>query len=151
MMRLILLLIICSLWGFSCNQNKTAQKFNVDTKEVVISSFKRSVSFTVEVADTDLKRSQGLMYRRYLGDNEGMLFIFDQQAIHPFWMKNTYIPLDIIFFAQDFTVVGVIKNTKPLSLERLSIDAPAKYALEVKAGTIKRFAIGIGHKARFAL
>lgn len=107
------------------------------------------IKFSVEIADTAQKREQGLMFRRHLPANEGMLFIFDQLTIHPFWMKNTYLPLDLIFFDDNFRIVGMIENAIPMNDKLMSIEKPSRYVLEVIAGTIKKHGIDINSLARF--
>lgn len=88
----------------------------------------------VEVANDNLKREKGLMYRDYLGDDEGMLFIFDEEKPLTFWMKNTYIPLDIIFLNSQKQVVQIYTNTKTnQTIETYPSIVPAQYVVEVNA------------------
>ena len=95
------------------------------------------IKVTVEVADTDEKRSQGLMYRKHLEMGHGMLFVFPESSIQRFWMKNTYIPLDMIFVNEEYTVVGVLPDVESMTLAARSVDLPAKYVVEVPAGFSK--------------
>ena len=92
------------------------------------------VSVRLEVADTDATRTKGLMYRAALADGEGMLFVFDDTREHGFWMKNTFIPLDMIFIDDDLRVVGVHARAVPQSTETVSVGVPSRYVLEVPAG-----------------
>src|SRR5438094_401948 len=89
----------------------------------------------VEVAATPEAQARGLMYRRVLADGQGMLFVFPAEAPHQFWMKNTFIPLDMIFIAADGRIVGIHPNATPLSTAPLGVERPSRYVLEV-AGVV---------------
>jgi len=106
-------------------------------------------AFEVELAISNEERARGLMYRREMADDYGMLFIFQNDADHTFWMKNTYIPLDMIFIDRDLNVVGVYRDAKPLSEESISVRKSSRYVLEIKAGLSERFGIDEGVKAVF--
>jgi uncharacterized protein len=95
----------------------------------------------VEVANTTTAREVGLMYRQHLDSDAGMLFVFDQPQHLTFWMKNTEIPLDMIFARADGTVVGIIKNAEPFSERQLSVARESQYVLEVNGGFTRRHGI----------
>jgi len=104
-----------------------------------------------EVADSGPKRQQGLMFRKSLSDNEGMLFIFDEEGQHAFWMQNMLISLDIIWINQEKIIVDIITNTPPCN-DACNIMVPrskAKYVLEVRSGFVQKHNIKIGQKAIF--
>ena len=103
-----------------------------------------AVAVSLEVAGTPAERERGLMYRGALADGHGMLFIFDQDEDHTFWMKNTLIPLDMLFIARAGTVVGVHANATPLSTASISVGRPSRYVLEVPGGYTARHEIGAG-------
>jgi len=107
-----------------------------------------SEPFIMEVAATNESRTKGLMFRDSLGAREGMLFLFPQQQRLSFWMKNTLIPLDMVFVANDWTVVGVLENVPPLSEAPRFIDGNSQYVLEFKAGTAQRVGIVKGAAVR---
>jgi len=109
----------------------------------------REVVFYVEVADTPAKRELGLQYRRELGDDRGMLFLFASESRQTFWMKNTPIPLDMIFINRDRKIVGVVEQAVPYSLESRSVGAPSQYVLEINGGLAKRHGIKAGDSVRF--
>lgn len=97
--------------------------------------------FEGEVAKTPEQIKQGLMFRKEkLGDKVGMLFLMKLDN-HSFWMKNTYIPLDVIFLDSDMRVVGFVKNTTPLSLKSISIDKKSQNILEVDSGAVDKYNI----------
>lgn len=105
--------------------------------------------FDVWIAADDQSRERGLMYVRELPPGKGMLFLFEQPQPVAFWMKDTYVSLDLVFIGPDEFVVNVAENTEPLSLEPIESEGPVTAVLELVAGTAKR--IGLGPGARIAL
>jgi len=105
---------------------------------------REKISVSVETAKTREARGLGLMYRKSLKKNSGMLFIFEEEKQHPFTMKNTYIPLDMIFISRTKKIVGIIENTRPLTRGPYSIKTASKYVLEVNAGFCSKNGISIG-------
>ena len=103
----------------------------------------------VEVPKTPQERAQGLMGRRHLGENEGMLFIFETEDYHSFWMKNTLIPLSIAFIDREGKVVRIV-DMEPLSLESHPPPRPILYALEMKKGWFSTNGIQVGDVLRFS-
>jgi len=98
-------------------------------------------SIAIEIADTPETQMQGLMGRSALGDSSGMLFVFERIEPQNFWMKNTPIPLDIIFIGADGCIVNIVESTTPMSKQRYRSKGPIKYVVEVRAGFVKRFKI----------
>jgi len=107
-----------------------------------------SHTFQVEVADTPEMRAQGLMYRRSLPADYGMLFDFERDEPVSMWMKNTYVALDMVFILSDGTVHRVEQNTTPLSTRTIDSGVPVRYVLELPAGTAARLGIARGAKVR---
>jgi len=103
----------------------------------------------IEVVDTADEIEQGLMYRQKMDKNKGMLFIFPDMQPRGFWMKNTYIPLDIIYVDADKTIVSIQKNTIPLSRQDLPSDGEAQYVIEVNAGFSDLHGLVPGDKVDF--
>jgi hypothetical protein len=117
---------------------------------VTISSRQRGdVAFQVEVADSPAKRELGLQYRRDLAPDRGMIFLFPDESRQTFWMKNTPIPLDMIFIGRDMKVVGIVAQTVPFSLDARSVEAPSQYVLEINGGLAERHGIQAGDRVRF--
>ena len=108
------------------------------------------VRVTVEVADTPQKRSFGLMYRRDLPELHGMLFLFPREEPLSFWMKNTPLPLDIIFINTAHTIVSIAQNTTPFSEKPLPSGSPAQFVLEVNGGFCRRHGVAVGDRVEFA-
>jgi uncharacterized protein len=103
----------------------------------------------VEVVNTDETRARGLMFRKSLEPDTGMLFVFDETEDHSFWMRNTLISLDIIFLDEGRGVVGVIANAPPKSEVSRSVGKPSRYVVEVAGGEAAAHAVGPGTRAAF--
>ena len=103
-------------------------------------------SFLVEIAANDEERARGLMYRKELPEGRGMLFDFKREQDVGFWMKNTYISLDMIFIRADGTIRRIAANTEPLSERMVPAGGPVRYVLEVIGGTARKLGIEPGDK-----
>ena len=117
--------------------------------KVTIETAEDAVSFQVEIAATPEKREVGLMYRRELPLDYGMLFIFPGERINSFWMKNTPIPLDMIFISGERKIVGIVHETAPFSLEGRSVSVPSQFVLEINGGLSHRYGFKAGDVVRF--
>ena len=102
-----------------------------------------SAKFTVEVADTDAERTQGLMFRDNMAKFESMLFVYDNPQQVAFWMKNTLIPLDILYFTAEGVLLDIRENAAPGDLVPFRSSGPVQYVLEVNAGTSKTLKLGL--------
>lgn len=105
--------------------------------------------FQVEVARSDAEQARGLMFRTELGPNEGMIFPRDPVDVPSFWMKNTPLPLDIIFIGTDRRVLNVVANTVPYSLEPVAAIGPSGAVLEIPAGRAAQLGIGPGARVEW--
>jgi uncharacterized protein len=124
-----------------------AMTLPVDPDPLTVETSHGERSFTVEIADDPGERERGLMFREDMDDMHGMLFVFEEQRDVGFWMKNTPMPLDLVFIAQD----GTIKAIKPgvsMSEAVISPGVPVRFVLELKAGIAARNGIVDGEKAR---
>jgi len=104
----------------------------------------RSVPFRVEIARTEPERNKGLMYRDHLAPDAGMLFIFERPLPLTFWMKNTLIPLDMIFIGGDHRVVGIVENAEPRTTTGRRVEGLAQYVLEINGGMSAQLGIQAG-------
>jgi len=104
----------------------------------------------VEVASTGSQREVGLMYRKHLDDNAGMIFVFPDEAPRNFWMHNTAIPLDMIFADANGVVIGIVANAQPYSDKLLGVEGKAEYVLEVNGGFCAKNGIKAGDKLEFS-
>lgn len=137
------LLALCAWTGFG------AQAASVQPLEIVT---KNGVHvFSVEMATTDKERKTGLMYRKELPDGKGMLFDFSPEQQISMWMKNTFIPLDMIFIRADGRILRIAENTEPHSLAIISSGGPARAVLEVIAGTAHKYGIKPGDRVAHPL
>jgi len=109
------------------------------------------LSIDIEVADTEIKRQQGLMHRRHMEPNHGMLFIMDRLEEQNFFMRNTYISLDIIYLDQDKKVVSIAKNTQTLNDKSIPSRGDALYVLEVVAGYAETHRVAVGDQMDWEL
>ena len=117
---------------------------------VVFDSGKNGVHVNIEIADTFDERQSGLMFRDHLDENDGMLFIFDEEGYYPFWMKNTLIPLDMIWISEDLRVVDIL-HANPCKQDPCKSYKPsgnAKYVVEVNQNFTTKNNINIGDKLR---
>lgn len=117
-----------------------------ERSEAVVLTRQGPVRFEVELATTPKQREQGLQHRPQLRAYEGMLFVFDEVAPVYMWMKNTLIPLDMIFLAADGRIVNIVERTTPLSLATVPSAGPAKGVLEVVGGAARRYGIEPGDR-----
>ena len=97
----------------------------------------------------DNERQRGLMYRDSLGEDEGMLFLFEEMGPLSFWMKNTWIPLDMLFIDDDLTVVGIVDNAEPMTTTPRNPGGHSRFVLEVKGGLSQQLGMVAGQKVRF--
>jgi uncharacterized membrane protein (UPF0127 family) len=125
------------------------QSAEADEFVAVIETANGPHRFAIEIADTPEERAQGLMFRETMAADAGMLFDygFDQQGV-AFWMKNTPLPLDMIFIRSDGTITQIAADTTPFSLEPVPSALPVRFVLEVNAGTAKRLGLKPGDRLR---
>ena len=121
------------------------QRFEHDVLEIEIADGRRH-RLEVELALTARQHAQGLMYRRSLAEDGGMLFLYSGAGTVSMWMKNTAIPLDMLFIAPDGRIVDIVERTVPYSLETVSSRVPASAVLEVNGGTVTRLGIQPGDR-----
>jgi hypothetical protein len=107
--------------------------------------------FSVEIVREEKDRNRGLMYRRKMARDRGMLFDYDPPQPVSFWMKNTYIALDIIFIGGDGRIITIAENTTPLSLAPIPSGGAARGVLEINGGLSKKLGIKVGDRVRHAL
>ena len=105
--------------------------------------------FEVELALDSEQRAQGLMYRRDLADGAGMLFVYGREWPVSMWMRNTFIPLDMLFIAGDGRIARIVERTVPQSLETISSGRPVTAVLEVNGGTVARLGIRPGDRVLY--
>jgi uncharacterized membrane protein (UPF0127 family) len=107
------------------------------------------VRVSLEVARTPEEQRQGLMHRRYLAPDRGMLFVYDEPRERCLWMKNTHVPLDMIFLDRNHVVVDVVENAAPRTTQRRCSAVPAQYVIEVVGGFVRKHRIRRGSRVDF--
>ncbi len=156
MKRLIPLLLItitvlsgCVVTDFF---NSVKEKFSggkLPTQEIVLETKNEKIQLTAEIADSTEEREKGLMDRKELADGNGMLFVFPDSAERKFWMKNTLIPLDLLFFDENKSVVSSVESMQPCdtpACQTYDSYIPAEYALELPTGFIAKHKVKLGDK-----
>ena len=108
----------------------------------VVNDAGKTLTFDVYLAEDFDQHRRGLMFVRDMPETTGMLFIYEQVDIRSIWMKNTYIPLDIVFARDDGTVINIVRDATPQTLNSNRSAEPARYVLELNGGTTRRLAIG---------
>jgi hypothetical protein len=141
------------IFNFSKNTTESFTDNKPDNSATPAPSFKKDgeltfqkdqEKLTIEIADNEAEITQGLMYRRTMPDSCGMVFVFADSQPRTFWMKNTYLPLDILFLDETKKIVTIQANRTPFSVEQIPSFEKAKYVLEVNAGYCKRKGIEKG-------
>jgi uncharacterized membrane protein (UPF0127 family) len=161
--------ILCCLALLGCTEPQIQQKktnstkasaVNADTEDqsqkglpkgkvILTPENGKEVTVRVEIAADQETRRMGLMFRQKLADDEGMIFLFNEEDHQSFWMKNTYLPLDMIFIKSDMTVLGVCEGAVPLTTDGREVPGNSQYVLEVNANFAHRHEIKAGTKVRF--
>jgi len=127
------------------DENQDVEGLPVD-EIIIIRSSGDSVRFMVEIASSPKQQAKGLMYRNTLDSNKGMLFVFPNSAERSFWMRNTYIPLDLLFIRADGIVHHIHEMAEPHSLKSIKSNGLALAVLEISGGEAKKQNITIGDR-----
>jgi len=138
---------LAMLGAVSCKSGgQTAGRSSARTGDptVVVQVDGRAVPFRVEVALTPDEHACGLMYRSHLDADAGMLFVFEEPAVQRFWMKNTLIPLDMIFITPDLHIAGIVANAQPETETERMVPARSQYVLEIGGGLSQRLGLRAG-------
>jgi len=151
---LLVPLVIVMALSACKNDTKAIKQTEVSfKKEGELTIYKAADSTTttldIEIADTEFDRETGLMYRSSMEDKQGMLFVFDNEQPRYFYMKNTQIPLDIIYIGANKKIVSFQKNAKPFDESSLPSNKPAQYVLEVNAGLVDSWNVRVGDSIAF--
>jgi uncharacterized protein len=130
--------------GIDAQQSSQLRGFERDT--LVIQRQQGRDTFRIWLAETPAQHEQGLMWIRELAADQGMLFVLGEQREMSMWMKNTYVPLDMLFLAPDGKITHIINDAVPLSQEILSSGGSVSGVLEIHAGEAKRRGIKVGDR-----
>jgi len=148
---LIKIIILCSvLLSLTAMTDKRQydKKYNVKL-QIINNQSNRISNFMVKIAKTDDEKEVGLMWIKYLPENYGMLFEFGHQEIVNMWMKNTKIPLDMLFINQEHKIINIKHRAQPESLEIISSTSLVTKVLEINGGLVEKLGIKIGDKISY--
>lgn len=158
-LKVVVLLVLLSGLTYSCKEDQKRSKVSpveiTFKKEGELSLLKASndsliQKLNIEIADDDYQTETGLMYRKSMEDSQGLLFIFPDSQYRTFYMRNTQIPLDIIYIDENRTILNIQKNAKPFDETSLPSEGPAKYVLEINAGLSTEWHLEKGDKIQFS-
>ncbi|KLN61403.1 hypothetical protein WH96_07160 [Kiloniella spongiae] len=144
------IILVCSMIFIATSISVAQVLFEQDTL-TIFSATGKAHKFDIEIASSNEERSQGLMYRKDMAENAGMIFIYDKPNNVMMWMKNTYIPLDMLFLNSEGKIVYIKENTTPHSTKTISSDQNVIGVLELNAGTAFRLGIKVGDIAQHRL
>ena len=149
--RQILLVLLFAVAGYFLVQSLLRISSEADMLSVYFANpdGSRSADFKFEVAKSEAERRKGLMYRKELAANRGMIFVYPEDKVNSMWMRNTYISLDMLFLSVDNKVVGVIENVPMLNEEVRKVEQPSRYVVELAAGAAKANKIQVGSIAKY--
>lgn len=149
MIKKLVLIIVLSFSLVAC-QEEQPQVTEKTGALTIISADNMSHPFTVELALTVEEQATGLMHRTEMAEDAGMLFYFGEEAERGFWMKNTLIPLDMIFIRADGTIHKIHENAVPEDLTRISSNGPVAAVLEIKGGVSRKMGIKPGDRVEYS-
>jgi uncharacterized membrane protein (UPF0127 family) len=147
--RYIVFIVCCQITVFPAYAQEQAVTF--PTASLAIKTLQKTISFTVEVADTPQQQEHGLMFRKSLDHDHGMIFDFKAPRHVDFWMKNTLIPLDMIFIDNNGTVTQIVENAEPESTRTIPSDQDVRAVLEVAGGVVKQDRIAKGDRVIYSI
>jgi uncharacterized membrane protein (UPF0127 family) len=133
----------------ACASSRSSDAGRPPARVVIETAAGQRHTVAVEVARTEAELTRGLMHRERLAPDAGMLFVFDASEVHSFWMKDTLIPLDMMFIDEGGRIVGVVERAEPRTLSLRSVDAPSRYVLEVNGGWSAAHGVRAGDHVRF--
>ncbi len=153
-LNIILGIVVLLIAGFLflCAQNNSRLQNNKKTENNISKVCFKNKCFDVEIANTPEEKRIGLMNRKYLNPSSGMLFTFEKEGIYNSWMKNTLIPLDIIWFNKDNEIIFIKENAQPCKTEQCETFGPEKkalYILEINGGLIEGTGVEVGDEVEF--
>ena len=139
-------LAACAAPAVGAMERADGQPQHLLTETLTVHTAKGARRFTVQVADSEETREVGLMFVRRMPDDRGMVFKFPQAGQQAFWMRNTFIPLDIIYIGPDGRIVSIAKRAKPQDETPLPSDLPANGVLEINGGLSDKLGIAVGDR-----
>ena len=146
-MRMVIMLLLAALMAEPATARQTSEAPRCAAGHAVLTvTGQRTSRFCVEIARTNAEQAQGLMFRKSLAANAGMIFPMNPPRFASFWMKNTLIPLDIIFIRADGRIARIAARTTPLSLAPVTSGEPVAAVFEIAGGRAAQLAIAVGDR-----
>ncbi len=134
--------------ALACRPSPSPPAASSPSARVLVDTDRGTATVRAEVARTPEAQERGLMYRQTLAPDAGMIFVFEDERSHPFWMKNTLVPLDMLFIAADGRVAAIVERA-PLGLEATDGGVASRYVLEVNQGWSREHGVKRGDRVRF--
>ena len=147
MKRALVLLLLCA-----CSNTQSKPETDAGAVfriPVSVEGDSGTIIFQSEVADSPDERQKGLMFRESMGDREGMIFLFPAERQRSFWMRNTLIPLDMLFIKADRTVLGIVENAEPKTDTSRSVPGNSQFVLEINGGLSAELGLRAGAQVTF--
>jgi uncharacterized protein len=155
MMKLLWIVAVVALavllagWAYHAQSGRNGVVFSQSKMEILRADGSKA-PFAIEIAETHEQQERGLMFRKKLAPNAGMLFLWPEDQPVSMWMKNTFIPLDMLFVAHDGRIVKITANAAPLDLTTLSSDGAVRAVIEIGGGEAARQNLKTGDKVLFS-
>ena len=144
MKKLTIYILLIALLSYLLIEIGNPSSISWDESTYMLETKSGSYPFTLKIADTPEKQSVGLMYTKDLPSDSGMIFINQKQMISKFWMKNTWIALDLLFLDESYKIMHIHHNAKPHDEAVISHSSPSKYIIELNAGVSDKLGIEVG-------
>lgn len=150
-LKVLVLASLFVLGGASCTSSGQPADAGPEPARIPMSiaTDQGDVIFQVEIADTPEERQHGLMFREHMEPEHGMLFLFPDNTQRSFWMKNTLIPLDMIFIREDRTILGIVENAEPKTLSSRAVPGQSQFVLEINGGLAAELGLAAEQEVRF--
>ena len=150
------LAVVCGMLMFASTvliapESRAQPQPTLPLSDLVITTAKGPQRFKVELADNDTTRSRGMMFRTSMAPDAGMLFDFKQEQLASFWMRNTLLPLDMLFIKADGTILNIHQRAIPHDESGVNSTGPVRAVLEVNGGTVSRLGIKPGDRVEHAI
>jgi uncharacterized membrane protein (UPF0127 family) len=143
-------LALCAFAACSASERARGPFADYARARVTIQSSSGSHTLSAWIADTPVRRTQGLMFVRTLAPDAGMIFFFENPRYVSMWMKNTYVALDMLFIDAQGRIVNIARDARPLSLDTINSAAPVSTVLELAAGAAERLSLQAGDQVSYA-
>jgi uncharacterized membrane protein (UPF0127 family) len=134
------LVLVCAVFAYSSFKSRPGE---VDFT-FTMAGGRKSKTYRLEVAATDSEKAKGLMFRKEMAPDRGMIFVYPKEGDNSFWMKNTYLSLDMLFLDSKFKVVGILEKVPVLNTEPRGVGLPSRYVIELNAGQVAEQGIKVG-------